>query len=182
MPAATPLEQRQEIVYRREKGQSFAHISREMSISYYTVRNVWRHYQQSGQLAPAYDRCANRGIRKEQAIYEQALEFKREHPSWGAGLIWVELADLFPEEDLPAERTLQRWFHRGGVAADRVKVQSARVDVERGAEVHQVWAMDAKEQMRLADGTKASWLVISDEASGAVLHTELFPCGQVDAD
>lgn len=182
MPAATPMEQRQEIMDRRQEGESFAHISREMSISYHTVRSVWHHYERTGQLEPAYERCVHSEVRKEQAIYEQAIEFKREHPSWGAGLIWVELADLFPEEDLPSERTLQRWFHRAGVASEKVKVQSAQVYVERGKEVHQVWAMDAKEQMTLANGTKASWLIISDEASGAVLHTELFPRGSVDSD
>jgi hypothetical protein len=34
-----------------------------------------------------------------------------------------------------------------------------------------VWAVDAKEQIRLADGTWGSWLVVSDEASGAILST-----------
>lgn len=182
MPAATPLEQRQEIVERRQKGERFADIARQMSMSYRTVRSVWQHYERSGRLEPAYDRCAHRGVRKDIAIYEKAIEFKREHSTWGAGLIWVELADLFPEEDLPSVRTLQRWFHRGGVASREPKDKRPQISVLRGKEAHDVWAMDAKEQMSLGDGTKASWLIISDEGSGAILQGELFPHKSLDTD
>jgi hypothetical protein len=41
--------------------------------------------------------------------------------------------------------------------------------------VHQVWAVDAKEQMRLKDGSAASWLVVTDEGSGAILDAQAFP-------
>lgn len=34
--------------------------------------------------------------------------------------------------------------------------------------------MDAKERMRLADGTGACWLTVTDEASGAILYTATF--------
>jgi hypothetical protein len=40
--------------------------------------------------------------------------------------------------------------------------------------------MDAKEQLQLADGSGASWLTLSDEKSGAVLDSPLFPPAQLD--
>ncbi len=181
MPSATPLKQREEIVAMRQKGASFAHISREMSMSYRTVYNVWQHFEQTGCLEPAYDRCAHRGIRKDPRIYAKAIEFKQAHPRWGAGLIWVELAEHFPENELPSIRTLQRWFHRGGVASQAPADKRPPIHVVRGETAHEVWAMDAKEQMTLADGTKASWLIISDEGSGAILHGDLFPHKPMDS-
>lgn len=50
-----------------------------------------------------------------------------------------------------------------------------RLRVKRGQEPHTVWAMDAKEQIQLADGQSVSWLTITDEGSGAVLSATLFP-------
>lgn len=38
-----------------------------------------------------------------------------------------------------------------------------------------MWAIDAKERMQLGDGSWASWLCITDEASGAVVYAEAFP-------
>ena len=175
MPAAIPIGKREEIVSRRKDGESFARIGRQMGMAYGTVRKIWQHYGKNGELSPAYERCAHREVRKEKAIYERAIALKRAHPGWGGGLMWVELAEEFDEASLPSERTLQRWFHRGGVAVSKPQDRGRQSPVERGQTVHAVWAMDAKEDMRLGDGSRASWLVISDEASGAMLHTALFP-------
>ena len=170
-----PIGKREEIVNRRKDGESFAGIARQMGMPYGTVRKIWQHYTKNGELAPAYAGCAQREVRKNKAIYERAIALKRAHPGWGGGLIWVELAEEFDEASLPSERTLQRWFHRGGVAVTKPRDRRRQSTVERGETVHGVWAMDAKEDMRLGDGSRASWLVISDEASGAMLHTALFP-------
>jgi hypothetical protein len=175
MPAATAMKERQEIVKRREKGESFAQIAREMQMSYATVRNVWQFYQNYQRLEPNYAACAKTEVRKAKAIYEQAIALKAEHPSWGAGLIWVELAESFEEANLPSERTLQRWFHRAGLAAPLNQTKVARLAFKRGLLAHEVWAMDAKESIQLGDGSYASWLLISDEGSGAVLESSAFP-------
>jgi transposase-like protein len=117
MPAAKGMAVRREIVNRREAGESLAQIGREVGVAYGTVRNVWRQYEEEGQLEPGYDRCRHTEVRKARAVYERAVEMKRAHPSWGAGLIRVELAEAVAGPDLPSKRTLQRWFRRGGVAA-----------------------------------------------------------------
>lgn len=175
MPAATALKARQEIVKRREKGESFAQIAREMRMSYATVRNVWQFYQKYHHLEPNYAACAKTEVRKAKVIYEQAIKLRTEHPSWGAGLIWVELAESFDEAVLPSERTLQRWFHRAGLAQSVNKTKVASLEFKRGLAAHEVWAMDAKESIRLGDGSFVSWLLICDEGSGAVLESQVFP-------
>jgi hypothetical protein len=174
MPAATPLGIRQEIVNRRQAGETYAAIGRELKVPYVTVRQVYGHYKKSGQLAPHYDRCRHTSVRSDPAVYEQAIQMKREHPSWGAGLIWVELAEHFAEADLPSLRTLQRWFRQAQVQIARREKRVSGA-VYRGQQRHEVWAIDAKEQLRLADGSDASWLSITDEASGAILSAAFFP-------
>lgn len=180
MPAATPIQQRQEIVNRHQAGQSLAQIAREMQMSEATVRNIWRFFQQHQKLEPNYAACANSEPRKAPAVYQKAIELKRDHPRWGAGLIWVELAEEFAETALPSERTLQRWFHRAGLVKVENKTKVAHSAVKRGEQAHEVWAVDAKEAMRLGNGEAVSWLVISDEGSGAVLETRLFPHPKVE--
>lgn len=174
MPAATPVRIRRVIVERREAGESYAAISRDLAMPYITVRKVYQHYQQTGRLEASYDNCRPSGVRSEAAIYEKTIALKQAHVGWGAGLIWVELAELFEEADLPSVRTIQRWFHRAGLV-ERKRDQVQSTVVQRGRRVHEVWALDAKEQIQLADGSYASWLTISDEASGAILSVTLFP-------
>jgi hypothetical protein len=163
------------IVARREAGESYAAISRDLALPYITVRKVYEHYHQTGRLEASYAQCRPPAVRKSEAIYQKAIELKRNHSGWGAGLIWVELTELFEESRLPSVRTRQRWFHRAGVnrKASHDRVQSRAV--QRGVRAHEVWALDAKEQILLGDGSYASWLTISDEGSGAVLSVTLFP-------
>ncbi len=174
MPAATPVRIRRVIVERREAGESYATISRDLAMPYITVRKVYQHYHQTGRLEASYDKCRPNGVRSEAAIYEKAIDLKQAHAGWGAGLIWVELAEFFQEADLPSVRTIQRWFHRAGLVEQR-RDQTQKMVVQRGQRVHEVWALDAKEQIQLGDGSYASWLTISDEASGAILSVTLFP-------
>ena len=175
VPAATAVRIRQMIVARREAGESYASIGRDLAMPYVTVRKVYQHYQRTGRIEASYDQCRPKAVRSRQDIYQKAIELKRSHSRWGAGLIWVELVELFDESALPSVRTLQRWFQRAGIVtkAQRDTVQS--MAVQRGVGAHEVWALDAKEQIQLGDGSYASWLTISDEGSGAVLSVTLFP-------
>jgi hypothetical protein len=76
--------------------------------------------------------------------------------------------------DLPSARTLQRWFARQQqppAPAGR-KPASARAAARRP---HEVWQMDAVEQLPLQTGQQVCWLRWVDEWTGAVLGTEVFP-------
>ena len=173
MPAAIAIEIRREILERHQGGDSLKTISQDLNMSYETVRKIWRHWRKYGKLTANYEQAKKRGTRRYQAVYEAALEMKREHPKWGAQLIQLKLDET--HEDIPSVRTLQRWFRQAGISRSP-KTQQKRSDyVKRGQEAHQVWAVDAKERMKLADGSSACWLVVTDEASGAILGAKGFP-------
>ena len=174
MPAATTIEIRRQIVERRCKGEALSAIGRELGMSYNTVKKIWGHWRKYGKLAPNYEKAREKGKRKYQTVYEEAIEMKRQHPKWGGQLLRLELTTSYAEKDLPSVRTLQRWFKEAGVNRSATVRQSKRSVVKRGTTVHAVWAVDAKEQMQLADGTYACWLVATDEASGSILGSETF--------
>lgn len=178
MPAALPIEVRAEIVKRREHKESLRSISQELGLAYDTVRGIWRHWGEHGTLEPNYAACRHVGVRKPQAVYEAALVLRREHPRWGAVVIRLYLLEEFEADSVPGERTLQTWFRQAGLTRCP-PVQHHQGRVRRGQQVHEVWAMDAKSQIELADCAEVSWLTISDEASGAILDSQAFPPGDL---
>jgi hypothetical protein len=123
-------------------------------------------------LAPDYARCATKTAATANATFQKAVHMRQQHPTWGAGLIRV-----FLQEELgaaPSERTLQRWFETAALspAPPGRRLSS---DAYRARHPHDVWQMDAADQIRLASGQLASWLRLADECSGAVLQTTIFP-------
>lgn len=115
MPAALSIEIRREIVERRQKGETFRAISKELQVSYEGVRGIWRHWNKYGRLDPNYEACAQRGIRYSERVYEHAIEMKKAHQRWGAMVIRIQLCDEFSEAEVPQIRTLQTWFRQAGV-------------------------------------------------------------------
>lgn len=182
MPAPVESTKRLEIVRRHEGGESLRSISEEMSMSYETVKHIWQHWRREGRIEPNYERAKRRGTRHYQRVYEAAVALKQAHRRWGATLIRIKLEEDARYGPLPSVRTIQRWFRDAGVQSQTPRSQQAGAKrVKRGQEPHEVWAVDAKEQMQLADGSWASWLVVSDEASGAVPAADVFPPAVLDA-
>lgn len=180
MPQAVPLPLRQQIVAAYQDGATYAAIAQHVPVKERTIRSLCQRFRQRGLagLAPDYARCGRPGSRFAAPIQAQALALKREHRRWGAGFIRLQLAKHFPDTPLPAERTLGSWFHAAGLQPARAETPP----VARGAAqaVHDVWQMDAKERMRLADGSPTSTLTVTDEASGAMLETVVFPPVSLD--
>jgi hypothetical protein len=174
MPRALPLPLREQIVEAHQGGQPLTVIAQVLHLKYRSVRQIWGRYRQAGEagLQTHYAHCG-RASPFSPALHQAALTLKREHPRWGAGLIRLELAGQFPDQPLPRERTLQRWLQRAGLQPARP--QPPPVARDRAQTVHEVWEIDAKEQMRLADGSGTSVLTVTDEASGALLEAVVFP-------
>jgi transposase len=174
MPAALPVPLRQQMAQLHAEGHRLTEIAQQLGVRYRTVRSWWRRYCQDGAagLTPRYAHCGPRGPQNP-ALHQAALALKRAHPPWGAGLIRVELARQFPPETLPQARALQRWFRAAGLQPARA--QQPAVPRQPGREAHAVWQVDAKERMRLADGSGTSVLTVTDEATGALLGVRPFP-------
>jgi transposase len=182
MPAPIENTKRLEIVQRHEEGESLRSISEEMGMSYETVKHIWQHWRREGRIEPNYERAKRQGTRKYHTVYEAAIALKQAHRRWGAALIRLKLEEDARYGPLPSVRTIQRWFRAACVQYQTPGSRQAGAKrVKRGQQPHEVWAVDAKEQIQLSDGSWASWLVISDEASGAMLATDVFPPAPLDA-
>jgi putative transposase len=173
MPAALPVPLREQMVQLHEQGHRLVDIAQQLNVRYSTLCSWWRRYGKEGKagLKPRYDRCGPQGSRDPQ-VQQAALALKRAHSTWGAGRIRVELVRQFPDRPLPKVRAMQRWFRAAGLQP--VRAQRPPVPRQRGQTVHDVWEVDAKEQLRLADGSGSSVLSAVDEASGALLEATPF--------
>ncbi|MCI0560578.1 MAG: helix-turn-helix domain-containing protein [Nitrososphaera sp.] len=173
MPVPIPVPIRQSIVQRHEQGESLWAIAKELDISLWTVRQIWRRYRKQAEagLLPKYESGGK--SRRKKLIYRAGIWLKRLHGNWGGGLIRLLLKQRWSDKKIPHERTLQRWFREAGVniAKRRLPAQNS----SRAKRVHEVWQMDATSHVALADGSEVSWLTISDEMSGAILAAEVFP-------
>jgi hypothetical protein len=105
---------------------------------------------------------------------QAAIDLRREHPTWGTEFIRVQLLEADPQRQVPTARTLRRWFERADLAPAQAG-RRPRAESERTTIPHDTWQMDAKEHIKLKKNKQASWLRITDECSGAVLHTTVFP-------
>jgi len=175
MPTPVPYPVRLVIMRRHQRGQSAATIAAALGLPARTVRHLLGQYRAHGEsvLLPSYWRKEPSPAPVD-AMREQALALRREHPTWGAGLIRVHLRR---RGSLPTERTLQRWFRQAGLGpAPKGRRRPAAIARDgRAEQPHEVWQIDAKEQIRLRSGRLVSWLRIVDEGSGAVLWTKVFP-------
>ena len=181
MPRAIPYPIRQDIIQRHQAGQPLSAIAHELQLSYRTVRTFWQHYRMQGAagLQTHYLHCGPAQRSFPSLLQDAANTLKREHPRWGAGLIQLQLRKQFGAQPLPSWRTLQRWWQQEGLQVARRRVPLPQR--ARGHRPHEVWELDAKERIRLQDGSWSCVLSVVDEASGALLDATAFPPALLDA-
>jgi hypothetical protein len=172
MPAPVPLPVRRALVRLARQGRSAAEIARRLQLSERTVRHLMQRFRERGDddLRPSYS--TNPVNSFDDAVRQEFVALRDEHPTWGAEFLRQRWLAMHPGEPAPAARTVRRRTQ----AARRPKSARPRASAPgRAKEVHEVWQIDAAEQMTLADGSGASWLRVADERSGAVLGTAVFP-------
>ena len=177
MPQAISRALREQIVERRGRGETVGQVAQAEGVSKRSVRRIYSAWQQDKEraLLTRYRESANTVIQYSTRLYRQAVAMKRKHPSWGAGLIRVQLVSAYRDQALPAERTLQVWFCREHV--NHRAHHMARVFHGRGQAEHAVWEMDAKDHIYLGDKSATCMVSVQDEYSGAVLSARSFPPG-----
>ena len=179
MPRAHVPGIRQAIFRLADQGLSAAAIARQLGLPPSTVRDLLRRHRLVGTdaLRPDYQACGRHHTHRYSPLLATLLHLHHQHPGWGAGRLRVELVDLRPDLDpqqIPCTRTLQRWLRRQRIPPAR-SGRPTVVATARSRLPHQVWGMDAVEQLSLATGQLVSWLRLTDEASGAILQTAIFP-------
>ena len=176
MPKPIPVAIRRQIVERREGGERLKGIANDLMMPYESVRKVWGVYRREGRIHANYQACGKREVKASQRVYRAAIWLKRQHPTWGAPLIRQVIREKWQAERVPHERTLQRWFRQAGVQVKKAGM-AGQARHGRGKAPHNIWEMDSREAIQIASGEKLSWLLMSDEASGAVLGGEVFSPG-----
>jgi len=177
MARAVAVPMRLVLLQRWRHGQTVAEIADGLALHPRTVRHLIRRFRTGQAYEPAYARCGGRHPWPNQELFEFAVNLRRQHSQWGAGYIRVLLRAAWPRQRLPNTRTLQRWFARAGLGPAPRGVKPATSHA-RATRPHEVWQIDAVEQLRLADGSLACWLRITDEFTGAILRTKVFPIGR----
>jgi DNA-binding transcriptional ArsR family regulator len=171
---------RQAILLRAKNGATTTEISQAFDLSPRTVRNLLKRFRERGDegLTPDYHRLPQPPPPPSHPAFAPAVLLRQAHPLWGAGLIltYLKLQGVGP---LPCVRTLQQWFHRAGLGPPPPGRRPAAAAANPATAPHQVWQVDAAEEILLGDGTRVSWLRIVDEFTGAVLHTAIFPPREV---
>lgn len=173
MGRAIEIGQREQLIALKEKGYSLLHISQQLALPLATVRNLSARYKQAGHLQVSYRNCGPKQPNSEAALQRASLWLKRHHPTWGAPLIQLKLVARYGTQRTPSARTLQRWFRQQHLTKPRQQRPQPRMGQAQA--VHNIWQVDAKENLTLADGTKACYLTITDEHSGAGLQAPVFP-------
>jgi hypothetical protein len=182
MGRAISVPQRQVIFERAGLGHKAGAIAADLGLNPETVRKLISRFRKAGAaaIAPDYSRCgANQSLRADADLIGAAMTMRREHPTWGAGIIRVILGERHPGRALPSERTIQRALVGAGLnpaPAGRRRDGPGH----RAERPHETWQVDAADQMRLAGTGQASWLRVVDECSGAVLATAVFPPGALE--
>src|SRR5262245_28373829 len=173
MPRPIPVPVRQALFRLWQQGQHTGAIAASLDLPRSTVRRLLGRFRRQGVegIAPDYHRPP--GIEAAPSdVAEAALRLRREHPTWGAGLVRVH---LLPAQ-VPSERTLQRWFVRAGLAPAPAG-RRPEADSARATRPHETWQMDAREHIVIQNHSEVSWLRLTDECSGAMLRTAVFPPG-----
>jgi hypothetical protein len=174
MPAPVPMPIRQAIWALHQQGVSSADLADRFALAPRTVRGLIRRRRDRGPggLPPDTTHPA-RATPPAHPAREAALRLRREHPTWGAGLVRVWLGRSGVGR-LPGARQIQRWFAAGGLNP-APRGRRPRPDRRRASAPHDTWQVDASERIPLAGGSEVSWLRVTDEYTGAVLLTAVFP-------
>jgi len=177
MPRALSDAQRSAIWERAQEHQSPATIAAQLHLCPRTVRHLLAGFRrQDGPQQPRYSHCGRCLAPTRQTIHSLVLQLRRQHPGWGAGRIQLQLRRL-GLQPVPPGRTLRRWLAQAGLAPKRRP--RPRPTPGPPTQPHDIWQMDAAEQVPLASGQRVSWLRLVDQFSGAVLQTVVFPPGEL---
>ncbi len=186
MSQALSIAVRERIYELQLSGQPATQISKSLALPLGTVKQLCRRFRQLGKegIAPSYHNCGQQGGLRLADQKSKFLSLKQAHLSWGAPRLRVEQQLLLQGQDagdqqaevLASVRSLNRWYRQAGLT--KYRRQTNEVPIGRSRAPHNIWEVDAKERLTLADGSPACYLTISDEKTGAWLEAPVFPLSQ----
>lgn len=166
---------RRSLVEERGRGATLQELAAAHGISYGSVQQICARHRSEGEagLRPRYDRCGKPRRSDADFAFRAARCLKTWHPSWGAPKIRAEILLRCPGLEMPSIRAMQKWFRHSGLSKSRNRPPQEEKQWAKSA--HEVWQIDAKEEMATMNNQKNCWLNIKDEFTGAVLDPWVFP-------
>ena len=140
-----------------EQGKTPAQIAQTLGLSRISVRRLVRRFRDRGvdSISPDYHR-AHPATALDSDLAKTVIRMRREHPTWGAGLIRVVLLEEAPLGPIPSVRTLQRWLHQADLAPAPPGRRPGAA-ASRATLPHQTWQMDAKEQIKIRNNIQGNY-------------------------
>lgn len=180
MPRPLPIPVREMIYKLWKKEWTVERIADHFDLLPRTVRRLINRFAELGEggIHPSYRKGPQQLSPEHAQERETARRLRRDHPGWGAELIRVFLSR--ESDEAAAARTVRRWLASTGQGA-APPGRKPNVVAPRAQRPHEVWQMDAAEDMPLASGQHVSWLRIVDECTGAFLATRVFPLGPMES-
>ncbi|MCB0638770.1 MAG: helix-turn-helix domain-containing protein [Lewinella sp.] len=170
---------RTQIVRMCQSGKSAAAVSRELNLGYPGVAKVWRAYRFQGEqaLEVGFHRCGRKSAFDESIRHVIDAKLKT-NDQLGAPIIRSQLLKEGDFAHVPHERTIQRWWKAAGKNKPRGRGATSSQPYAR--DPHETWQVDGKEDVRLADDSRTSYLSITDEDTCSFLRGHVFPLGLQD--
>jgi hypothetical protein len=173
MPAPLPIPVRRQIEQLHQQGWAVPRIADHLGLALRTVRRLVGTIRSTpDRIAPDYRDDNRRGCCLDPDRQQWVRDLTSAHPGWGAQYLRIRLGEMDSATVWPSVRTLQRWMAEVRPSEDRATRRRDRDP--RATQTHDTWQVDAVEQLALATGELVSWLRVTDEASGAFLHTRVF--------
>jgi len=169
---------REEVIRLRTSGQSMVSISVELGLHYNTVRSVVKRYNAQGSdgLLPQYGRCGRTRSQSSELSYRLVRWYKHHHPTWGVAYILMQIKEKYPDLVLCVSRVYERRLRADHLLSMPRNPPLPNVYHPPASVLpHDTWQVDAKEQIVTMDGNPACYLTITDEKTGGVLDTHVFP-------
>ena len=176
MPSPLSMAKRQSIVAACKKGEKISKVACQFKVSRQTIYNLinLEASKSSEGLQPRYSNCGKTRPDADQFIYRAVRCMRSWHPGWGAEKIHAEIRCMRPGLKLPHHRTFTRWFNWNNQIVKALCSTLPNEMTKKAMQLHEIWQIDAKEEMVIGDGSKNCWLNIVDEYSGTVIHPLVF--------
>jgi hypothetical protein len=164
------------------RGHSLPAIAAAIGCSPATVRKWWRLARDHGRSAlhqPRRGRSASSILSGfAPCVKTQALNLKRDHPTWGADRVLAELRSDLALADLrlPSRSRLAVLFHSlcPEFVAPRRPAPAPPAKPPQPSAVHECWQLDCQEAIPLAASHRASICTIREPVGAAILASQAF--------
>lgn len=173
MGQAISMAVREQFIRLKDQGCSLSVISEQLGLRYGTACKLSAQFKAEGSLCLHYQHCGPKHVKSNLLVVRASRWLRRLHPSWGAPFIRLQLVRRYGAQGVPKARTLQRWFRRWKLTKPRQRLNQPSIGTSTA--VHNIWQVDAKENLTLLDGSAACYLSLTDEHSGAGLAALVFP-------